>query len=101
MKENIGYFDTLNSCISLKYKNRAELLIILDLGIMSLNSNKQLVAKEDGFCKIYISNNNDFIWRKCKVRINNLDKVKLIASDYKTNPRILNKDEDVVLAYDI
>ena len=101
MKENIGYFDTLYSCISLKNKTRAELLITFDNNLMSLNSQRKPVSKEDGYCKIYLSNNDDFIWRKCKVRRNNLDKVKLIGSDYKTAPRILNKDEDVVLAYDI
>ena len=101
MQENIGYFDSLYSCIELKNKNSAEIRITFDNDLVSFNSNKKIVEKEDGYCKIYLSNNDDFIWKKCKVKRKKMDKVKLVSSDYKSSPRILNKDEDVILAYDI
>ena len=101
MQENIGYFDTLYSCINLKNKDRAEIHIMFNNDLMSFNSERQPVQKENGYCKIYLSNNDDFIWKKCKVKRKNMDKVKLMSCDYKSIPRILNKNEDVVLAYDI
>ena len=101
MQENIGYFDTLYSSISLKNKNQAEIHITFDNNMMSFNSDRKPVEKEDGYCKIYLSNNDDFVWKKCKIKRNNMNKVKLVSCDYKTVPRILNKNEDVVLAYDI
>ena len=101
MKENIGYFDSLYSCTSLKNKNRAKLYITFNNDILSLNSDRNPIEKEDGYCKIYLNNNDDFIWRKCKVKRKKMDKAQLISTDYKTFPRILNKNDDVVLAYDI
>ena len=101
MQANIGYFDTLYSCIDLKNKDRAEIHIMFDNDLMSFNSERQPVQKEEGYCKIYLSNNDDFIWKKCRVKRKNMDKVKLVSCDYKSIPRILNKNEDVVLAYDI
>ena len=101
IQENIGYFDTLYSCIELKNKKNAEIRITFDNDLVSFNSNKKIVEKEDGYCKIYLSNNDDFVWKKCKVKRKKMDKVKLVSSDYKSSPRILNKNEDVILAYDI
>ena len=101
IEENIGYFDTLYSCVNLKDKNQAEIHIAFDNDLVSFNSKNVIVEKEDGYCKIYLSNNDDFVWKKCKVRRKNMDKAKLISSDYKSAPRILNKNEDVILAYDI
>ena len=69
--------------------------------MMSLNTDRNPIIKEDGYCKIYYSNNDDFIWKKCRVKRNNMDKSQLISSDYKTVPRILNINEDVVLTNDI
>ena len=57
--------------------------------------------KEDGYCKIYYSVHNDFYWKKCKIKRQNIDYTKLTCVDYKSKPRILNKNEDVLLAYDI
>ena len=104
IQENIGYFDNLYSCIALKDKNQAEIRINLDNDILSFDSKRNLVQKKDGYCKIYYSNNDDFSWKKCKIKSfssNNIDKVYLSSSDYKTNPRILNKKEDVVFEFDI
>ena len=101
IKEKIGYFDNLFSCTELKSKNKVELHIIFNNDIMTLNSNRKPVEKEDGYCKIYYSTNNDFIWKKCKVKRHNNTYSKLKSVDYKTTPRILNKNEDILLAYDI
>ena len=101
IQEKIGYFDSLYSCPALKNKNRAEIHIIFNNDIMTLNSNRKPVQKEDGYCKIYHSTNNDFSWKKCKIKRNNMNYAKLISTDYKTTPRILNKNDDILLAYDI
>ena len=101
MQENIGYFDNLYSCIALKDKNEAEIRINFDNDILSFDSKRNPVVKKEGYCKIYYSNNDDFSWKKCKIKGLSTDKVYLSSVDYKTTPRILNKKEDVVLAYDI
>ena len=101
MQENIGYFDNLYSCIALKDKNEAEIRINFDNDILSFDSKRNPVVKKDGYCKIYYSNNDDFAWKKCKIKGFSTDKVYLSSVDYKTSPRILNKKEDVVFAYDI
>ena len=104
MQENIGYFDNLYSCIELKDKNEAEIRISIDNDILSFDSNRNLIQKKEGFCKIYYSNSDDFSWKKCKIKChssNNIDKVYLSSADYKTSPRILNKKEDVVFEFDI
>ena len=104
MQENIGYFDNLYSCFELKDKNEAEIRISIDNDILSFDSNRNLIQKKEGFCKIYYSNSDDFSWKKCKIKChssNNIDKVYLSSADYKTSPRILNKKEDVVFEFDI
>ena len=101
MQENIGYFDNLYSCIALKDKNEAEIRINFDNDILSFDSKRNPVVKKEGYCKIYYSNNDDFSWKKCKIKGLSTDKVYLSSVDYKTTPRILTKKEDVVLAYDI
>ena len=101
IQEKIGYFDNLYSCISLKHKNRAELHIIFNNDIMTLNSKRKPVQKDDGYCKIYYSTNNDFYWKKCKIKKQNADYTKLTSADYKSIPRILNKNDDILLAYDV
>ena len=101
IQEKIGYFDNLYSCNELQKKNKAEIHIIFNNDIMTLNSKRKPEEKEDGYCKIYTSNNNDFSWKKCKVKKHNLSYAKLTSADYKSTPRILNKNDDVLLAYDI
>ena len=101
IQEKIGYFDNLYSCPALKNKNRAEIHVNFNNDIMTLNSNRKPVQKEDGYCKIYYSTNNDFIWKKCKVKRNNMNYSKLVNTDYITKPRILNKSDDILFAYDI
>ena len=101
MQEIIGYFDNLYSCIALKNKNRAELHIIFNNDVMTLNSKRKPVQKEDGYCKIYYSTNNDFYWKKCKFKRQNMDHTRLTSADYKSTPRILNKNDDILLAYDV
>ena len=101
IEEKIGYFDNLYSLPALKSKNKAELHIIFNNDIMTLNSKRKPVQKEDGYCKIYYSVHNDFYWKKCKIKRQNIDYTKLTCADYKSKPRILNKNEDVLLAYDI
>ena len=101
LKEKIGYFDNLYSCIALKERKSAEIQIMLNNDIMTLNSSRQYELREDGYCKIYESNNNDFSWKKCKIKRKNKENCKLASSEYKTIPRILNKNDDVIYAYDI
>ena len=101
IQEKIGYFDNLYSCPALKNKNRAEIHVNFNNDIMTLNSNRKPVQKEDGYCKIYYSTNNDFVWKKCKVKRNNMNYSKLVNTDYITKPRILNKSDDILFAYDI
>ena len=101
IQEKIGYFDNLYSCTALQKKSKAEIHIIFNNDIMTLNSNRKPVEKEEGYCKIYSSNNNDFSWKKCKVKKHNMSYAKLVSADYKSTPRILNKNDDVLLAYDI
>ena len=101
MQEYIGYFETLYSCLALKNKNKAEIHIIFDNDKMSLDSKMIPISKKEGYCKIYYSNNDDFAWKKCKIKKKNSDRVELNCTDYKTYPRIINKNEDVVLSYDI
>jgi len=101
LKEKIGYFDSLYSCIALKERKSAEIQIMLNNDIMTLNSSRQYELREDGYCKIYESNNNDFSWKKCKIKRKNKENCKLASSEYKTIPRILNKNDDVIYAYDI
>ena len=101
IQEKIGYFDNLYSLSELKRKNQAEMHIIFNNDVMTLNSNRKPIQKEEGYCKIYYSTNNDFIWKKCKIKRNNRNYAKLISADYKSLPRILNKNDDILLAYDI
>ena len=101
MEENIGYFDSLDSCMNLKNKNTAEIHITFDDDIMFINSSMNIVEKEDGYCKIYYSTNNEFAWKKCKVKKKDMSDVKLTSADYKTSPKVLNLDEDIMLAHDI
>ena len=101
IKEKIGYFDSLYSIIELKNQNIVELQIIFNDDMLTFNSSRRLIPRGKGYCKIFYSSNNDFIWKKCKVKSNNKSDVKLASTDYKTKPKILNKDEDVVLAFNI
>ena len=97
--EKIGYFDRLNSCKELNDKHIAELKIIFNMDSFSYNSNNNLVTRKDGYCKIFYSNNNDYIWKKCKIKKNKISDVKLTSTDYKSKP-LLNND-DVVFAFNI
>ena len=101
MKEKIGYFDSLYSCLELKNKNIVEMQIIFNSDLLTYNSSRKLVPRGKGYCKIFYSNNDDFIWKKCKVKSKHISDVKLTSTDYTTKPRIPNKEEDVVLAFNI
>ena len=95
--EKIGYFDRLYSCKELKDKHIAELKIVFNLDSYSY-SKSNLMTRKNGYCKIFYSNNNDFIWKKCKVK-NKITDAKLTSTDYKSKP-LLNND-DVVFAFNI
>ena len=97
IKEKIGYFDSLYSCIELKNKNFVELKVILSTDLFTFISNQKLVSRGRGYCKIFYSNNNDYIWKKCNVKSRNINNAKLIGTDYISKP-LLNND-DVVLAF--
>ena len=101
IKEKIGYFDCLYSCLELRNKNIVEMQIIFNNDILTFNSNRLPVSRGKGYCKIYYSNNNDFIWKKCTVKSKNISNAKLVSADYKTMPNIINKEDDVLLAYNI
>ena len=101
MKEKIGYFDSLYSCMELKNKNIVEIQIIFNNDLLTFNSSRNPVPRGEGYCKIFYSNNNDFIWKKCKVKSKDFSNAKLTSTDYRTIPIIANKNEDVVLAYNI
>jgi hypothetical protein len=101
IKEKIGYFDSLYSCIELKNKNIVEIQIIFNNDLLTFNSSKRTpVPRKPGYCKIFYSNNNDFAWKKCKVKGKDIKNAKLNSCDYKTFPNIENED-DVVLAFNI
>ena len=104
IKEKIGFFDRFYSCMELKDKHFAELKISFKTNSFSfINSNlsksKNLITMENGYCKIFYSDNNDFQWKKCKIKLPNINNVKLTSVDFKTKP--LLKKEDVTLAYNI
>ena len=101
VKEKIGYFDCLYSCMELKNKNYVEIQIIFDNDFLTFNSSRNPVPRGPGYCKIFYSNDNDFIWKKCKVKSKNIADAKLDSTDYKTKLNIKNRDDDVVLAYNI
>ena len=101
MKEKIGYFDSLYSIMELKNKNIVEIQVIFNNDLLTLNSSHRLVPRGKGYCKIFYSDNNDFIWKKCNVKSKDVSNAKLTNTDYKTKPNIKNKDEDVVLAFNI
>ena len=101
VQEKIGYFDKLYSCYKLENMTSAEILVIFNTDLFSFsNTNQKLVNRRNGYCKIFYSDNNDFIWKKCKVNSKDITNAKLINADYKSKPIILNKD-DVVLAFNI
>mgnify|MGYP006873000002 CR=1 FL=1 len=101
VKEKIGFFDCLYSCMELKNKNNVEIQIIFDNDFITFNSSRNPVPRAPGYCKIFYSNDNDFIWKKCKVKPKNITDAKLDSTDYKTKLMIKDKDDDVVLAYNI
>ena len=101
IKKEIGYFDSLYSYMELKNKNLIELQIIFNSDILTLNSSKRLVTRGRGYCKIFYSRYNDFIWKKCKIKSKDKSNAKLTSVDYKTMPNIIDKNQDVVQAYNI
>ena len=101
IKEKIGYFDSLYSIMELKNQSIVGMQIIFDDDLLTFNSSRRLIPRGKGYCKIFYSNNSDFIWKKCKVKSNHISDVILTSTDYKTKPKIINKDDDVVLALDI
>ena len=98
IREKIGYFDSLYSCTELNNKKYVEIEIKFKPDLFTYNSINGLAEREKGYCKIFYSNNNDFIWKKCYVK-SNKNNAKLISVDYETEP-ILN-DGDIILAYDL
>ena len=101
--EKIGCFDRLYSCMALKDKHCAELKIIFNSNsfslISDLSKSKNLISRENGYCKIFYSDQNDFQWKKCKIKSYSNNNVKLTSVDYKTKP-LLRKD-DFILAYNL
>ena len=87
--------------MELKNKNIVEIQIIFNNDLLTFNSSRNPVPRGEGYCKIFYSNNNDFIWKKCKVKSKDFSNAKLTSTDYRTIPIIANKNEDVVLAYNI
>ena len=75
--------------------------IIFNTDILTLNSSKRLIPRGKGYCKIFYSNNDDFIWKKCKVKSKNFSDVKLTSTDYKSKPIVQKIEDDVVLAFNI
>ena len=98
IREKIGYFDILYSCTELNNKEYVEIEIKFKQDLFTYNSINGLAEREKGYCKIFYSNNNDFIWKKCYVKSNKKN-AKLISVDYETEP-ILNNG-DIILAYDL
>ena len=103
IKEKIGYFDSLYSCIELKNKNIIEMQIIFNSDLLTFNSSRRLIPRGKGYCKIFYSDNNDFVWKKCKIKskYKDISNVKLESVDYKTIPKIADKEKDVVLSFNI
>ena len=54
IKDKIGYFDSLYSCIELKNKHFVELKIILSTDLFTVISNQKLVSRGRGYCKYFI-----------------------------------------------
>ena len=67
IKEKIGYFECLYSCMELKNKNYIEIQIIYDKDYWTFFYSRNPIIREPGYCKIFYSKDNDFIWKKCKV----------------------------------
>ena len=101
IKEKIGYFECLYSCMELKNKNYIEIQIIYDKDYWTFFYSRNPIIREPGYCKIFYSKDNDFIWKKCKVISQNITDAKLNSTDYKTKLKINNLDDDVVLLYNI
>jgi len=101
IKEKIGYFDCLYSCMDLKNKNYVEIQILFDNDFLTFNSSRNPVPRVPGYCKIFYSDDNDFIWKKCKVKSKNIIDAKLDSTDYKTKLKLKSKDNDAVLAFNI
>ena len=101
IKKEIGYFDSLFSCMELKNKNIVEMQVIFNSDMLTINSSRRLVPRGRGYCKILYSRYNDFVWKKCKVKSKGMWSAKLTSVDYKTLPKILDKEKDVVKAFNI
>ena len=103
-KEKIGIFDRLNTCIELNDRHYAELEIIFKFNFFSFSPNrsqsKYLNLKENGYCKILYSNNNDFQWKKCRINPKKNNNAKLTSVDYESKPLFQNND-DITLAYNV
>ena len=91
--KKIGYLDRLFSCAELKNKNFVGIKLILNPDIFSVNNSntKQIFERKNGYCKIYYSKNNDeFIWKKCKIKAIDKSNVKLTSKDYDSKPKVVN-----------
>ena len=100
--KKIGYFDRLFSFAELKDKNFVGIKLILNPDIFSVNNSntKKIFERKNGYCKIYYSKNNDeFMWKKCKIKGIDKSNVKLTSKDYSSKPKVVNND--VVFAYNL
>ena len=97
--EKIGYFDSLYSIPILKNKNKIELKIIFNPESFNVSQTINIKLKAKGYCKIFHSNNNDFVWKKIKLGDikDKKGKVKCF-NNYK--PKLIQED-NCVLAYKI
>ena len=97
--EKIGYFDSLYSIPILKNKNKIELKIIFNPESFNVSQTINIKLKAKGYCKIFHSNNNDFVWKKIKLGDikDKKGKVKCF-NNYK--PKLIQEDNCVV-AYKI
>ena len=100
-KRKIGYFDRLNSCVEIKNKTSIEIKLILNPDSFSYTAKNSIrvLERRNGYCKIFYSNYNDFIWKKCKIKTNNKNNVKLTCKDFESKPNVIN--DDVVFAFNL
>ena len=98
-KKKIGFFDRLYSYTELKNKNNVELKVIFNTDLFTFVSNQNLVSRGRAYCKIFYSDKDDFIWKKCSAKPKNITNAKLKSTDYKSKPFL--RDDDVVLGFNI
>lgn len=96
-EEQIGYFESLYSSVELMDATIGKIKISYNTDLMSLNSRREAVVKENGYCKVFYGTKGDFQWKKCQIMPGHVNDAKLVSRDYKTKLS-MNKD-DIVKAY--